>query len=264
MATTSTAREPAFSGPFWNDMRKRIKQGRDVKIFFSAENGETGVSKTSGAVCMGYALDNSRTGLTRGSCTVQAPEFIQKYDTLPKGGVLIGDEWTSEGDSRRANSHGNVNMSYQWAMRRYREIPSIIILPSKADLDRRIQRLADYWVLVTARGEALIHKVMIDRYDDELFFDPIQRWSWPNMDGDPVYEHLEELKRKKSEGDALTEYYTSSEVEEIEKQAKMEGKEEERLQALQQMTEERGLSQSEAGEIFGISQGRVSQLLSNA
>jgi predicted XRE-type DNA-binding protein len=264
MAATSAARKNPFTGPFFNEMRQRIKHGRDAKIFVTAENGETGVSKTSGAVCLGYILDNSVSGLTPDSCTVQAPEFIQRYDSLPKQGVLIGDEWTSEADSRRANSHGNVNMSYQWAMRRYREIPSIIILPSKADLDRRIQRLADYWILVTARGEATIHKVMVDRYDDDLFFKPLQRWSWPNMDGDPVYEHLENLKRQKSEGDALTEYFTKSEVKEIENKARMEGKESERLQALQHMTDERGLSQTDAGEIFGISQGRVSQLLAEA
>lgn len=270
---TNTARrkENILTGPFFDELRKRKKQGRDAKIFFTAENGATGVGKTHAATTLGYVVDTSPPVEIGGfdhrfrpeKCTVHGPKWMRLYDRLAPGSFLLGDEWTSEGDARRSVSNANVRMSYQWAMRRYREIMSGIVLPSKADLDERLQRLADYWVLVTERGEAIIHKVKIGRYDDRLWFDPMQEWSFPNLDGDPVIEWLDYAKANRLEGDDNQQYYTDDEVEDVANEARLEGKKEAQLEVVAHCLN-RGLTQSETGDLLGVNQPRVSQLKQEA
>jgi hypothetical protein len=268
---TAQRKERVYTGPFFNQIRKRKKQGRDAKIFFTGLDGGTGIGKTHAATAMGYLLDTSTPVEVAGldlrfrpeKCTVYGPEWMRLYDQCQPGSFILGDEWTSEGDARRANSHKNVQMSYQWAMRRYREIMSGIILPSKADLDRRLQRLADYWVLIEERGKAIIHEIRIGKYDDELWFEPLQEWSWPNMDGDPVIQWLDEAKEKRSEEDSGKQFFKRQEMEELVDQAQMEGEKEARLEFVQRCLD-RGLTQTETGDLLGVGQPRVSQLKSEA
>lgn len=270
---TNTARrkEALYTGPFFNQIRKRKKKGRDAKIFWTGLDGGTGIGKTHGATAMGYVLDTAPPKEVAGldlrfrpeKCTVYGPEWMRLYDKVQSGSYILGDEWTSEGDARRSNSHKNVQMSYQWAMRRYREVMSAIILPSKADLDSRLQRLADYWILVEERGKAVIHEVRIGKYNDELWFEPLQEWSWPNMDGDPVIEWLDHAKEVRSEEDSAKQFYKRQEVEDLVSQAQMESRKEARLEFVMRGLD-RGLIQSEIGELLGVNQSRVSQLKSEA
>jgi hypothetical protein len=270
---TNTARrkEQLYTGPFFDQIRKRKKKGRDAKIFWTGLDGGTGIGKTHGATAMGYVLDTAPTVNVAGldlrfrpeKCTVYGPEWMRLYDKVQSGSYILGDEWTSEGDARRANSHKNVQMSYQWAMRRYREVMSAIILPSKADLDSRLQRLADYWILVEERGKAIIHEVRIGKYDDELWFEPLQEWSWPNMDGDPVIQWLDHAKEVRSEEDEGKQFFKRQEMEELVSQARMEGQTEARLEFVQRCLD-RGLTQTETGDLLGVKQPRVSQLKTEA
>ncbi len=270
---TNTARrkERIYTGPFFDEIRERKKQGRDAKIFITGLDGGTGIGKSHAGTALGYILDTSTPTEVAGhemrfrpeKCTVHGPEWMRKYDQFEPGSYILGDEWTSEGDARRSNSHKNVQMSYQWAMRRYREIMSAIILPSKADLDTRLQRLADYWVLVEERGKAIIHEIRIGKYDDELWFEPLQEWQYPNMDGDPVIEWLDLAKERRSEEDAGKQFYQADEVEDLVDQAMMEGQKEARLEFVQRCLD-RGLTQSETGDLLGVKQPRVSQLKSEA
>ncbi len=268
---TAREKERVYTGPFFDQIRKRKKQGRDAKIFFTGLDGGTGIGKTHCATGMGYVLDTSTPVEVAGldlrfrpeKASVYAPEWIRLYEQLQPGSFLLGDEWTSEGDARRSNTHENVQMSYQWAMRRYREIMSGIILPSKADLDRRLQRLADYWVLVEERGKAIIHEVRIGKYDDELWFEPLQEWSYPNLDGDPVVEWLDRSKAEKSDEEGGQQFYTKSEAEELAEKAQMQGQKETRLEFVQRCLD-RGLTQSETGDLLGVKQPRVSQLKAEA
>jgi len=220
---------------------------------------------------MGYLLDTSPPVEIAGmdlrfrpeKCTVYGPEWMRLYDQMQPGSFILGDEWTSEGDARRSNSHKNVQMSYQWAMRRYREIMSGIILPSKADLDSRLQRLADYWVLIEERGKAIIHEIRIGKYDDQLWFEPLQEWSWESLDGDPVIEWLDHAKEVRSEEDSGKQFYKASEVDDLVSKAQMEGEKEARLEFVMRGLD-RGLAQREIGNLLGVKQPRVSQLKTEA
>jgi hypothetical protein len=264
-------KEQLYTGPFFDQIRKRKKQGRDAKIFFTGLDGGTGIGKTHAAATMGYLLDTSPPVEVAGmdlrfrpeKCTVYGPEWMRLYDQMQPGSFILGDEWTSEGDARRSNSHKNVQMSYQWAMRRYREIMSGIILPSKADLDSRLQRLADYWVLIEERGKAIIHEIRIGKYDDQLWFEPLQEWSWESLDGDPVIEWLDHAKEVRSEEDDGKKFYKAQEVEDLVSQAEMQGQKEARLEFVQRCLD-RGLTQSDTGDLLGVNQPRVSQLKSEA
>jgi hypothetical protein len=264
-------KEQLYTGPFFDQIRKRKKQGRDAKIFFTGLDGGTGIGKTHAAATMGYLLDTSPPVEVAGmdlrfrpeKCTVYGPEWMRLYDQMQPGSFILGDEWTSEGDARRSNSHKNVQMSYQWAMRRYREIMSGIILPSKADLDSRLQRLADYWVLIEERGKAIIHEIRIGKYDDQLWFEPLQEWSWESLDGDPVIEWLDHAKEVRSEEDDGKQFYKAQEVDDLVSQAEMQGQKEARLEIVQRCLD-RGLTQSDTGKLLGVKQPRVSQLKSEA
>lgn len=99
----------------------------------------------------------------------------------------MGTDEAKQVDSRRAISNKNIDAAFCWQTRRVNEIVAILTLPSIDMIDRRMERLIDYRIDVTARGLAKIYKKRIHPVK-KVYYRKMQIIRWPNMDGHPDYE----------------------------------------------------------------------------
>jgi DNA-directed RNA polymerase specialized sigma subunit len=70
-------------------------------------------------------------------------------------------------------------------------------------------------------------------------------------------------RRYDNSGDGEAQYFSADEVEEIREQVKQRVKDEYRTEIAKQLNDVDDLTQSDIGEIFGISHSRVSQIVNS-
>ena len=182
-----------FDGPFFREIAARKRKGRDAKILITAKDGQTGVGKSNLSDFLGYVLDTSAEGFSPEKVTIQPQQFIAMYEKLEPGSAAVMEEG-EQFDARRANAHENVDAAERWQMARVREIVSIINLPSPAEIDKRFERLADYWINVEIRGRAVVYKKRIHPTKGKIYHEKLQTLEWPNMDGSTTFERMGEIK----------------------------------------------------------------------
>lgn len=196
--STETAPEPdsllqRLDGPFFREIAARKRKGRDAKILITAKDGQTGVGKSNLSDFLGYVLDTSPQGFGPEKVTIQPQQFIAMYQKLEPGSAAVMEEG-EQFDARRANAHENVDAAERWQMARVREIVSIINLPSPAEIDKRFERLADYWINVEIRGRAVVYKKRIHPTKGKIYHEKLQTLEWPNMDGSDTFQRMAEIK----------------------------------------------------------------------
>src|SRR6056297_2576627 len=74
-----------FSGPWYQEIAQRKKEGRDAKIIVTAEDGQTGVGKTNFCDFAAYVCDTSHHGFGPEKATIDPFEFLDFYSHLPAG-----------------------------------------------------------------------------------------------------------------------------------------------------------------------------------
>jgi hypothetical protein len=94
-------------------------------------------------------------------------------------------------------SNQNVKLSHLWATMRFREIYSIITLPSASMLDKRLKELADLKIVVHNRGTAVAYKTKIDDHDGSYRAKRLCRLRWDSMDDDREYQRLTDKKAER-------------------------------------------------------------------
>jgi hypothetical protein len=87
---------------------------------------------------------------------------------------------------------------------RYREVYSIVTLPSASMLDKRLKELADVSIIVHDRGTAVAYKSKIDDHDGTHRPKRLCRLSWEPLDEDREYQRLSEKKAERMENYAET------------------------------------------------------------
>jgi hypothetical protein len=253
------------TGPFFRRVADRKMKGMDVKITISARDGETGVGKTSLAVFLGKYLNTSQKPYrAEENATYDVGEFNALYDQLPRGSTANLEE-AEQLDARRSNSSQNVETARTWETRRVDEITSIMTLPSVAELDRRMERLHNFWINVTARGQCKIYAAHINDWTHDVYYEGLQQFRWPNMDHDEDYRTLVKMKEEWNDGDDTSDWVREGEVrEEYEKE--LEQKQQEmRDRIVTSVYENTDLSQGDVGqalpEDMRIKQQRVGQIV---
>jgi hypothetical protein len=190
----ATPTDAPLTGPFWQELGKRKRQERDAKIIITAADGQTGVGKTNFAVFLAKVCDTSAAGFRADEkATLDVHRFLELYDSVEKGSAVILDE-AEQIDSRRSMKHENIDAARKWETRRVNQITGILTLPSPESLDTRMERLADYWINITARGSAKVYKKKIHPIKRNLYYKTLQLVTWPNLDSDPDYKTLVNMK----------------------------------------------------------------------
>lgn len=182
-----------LNGPFFQEIGKRKRQGRDAKCLVTADHGQTGVGKSNCCDFLAYVTDTTPDGFSTEKTTIDPIEFIQMYSWLPQGSAAIMEEG-EQFDSRRSNANKNVDATQKWQQARVREVIAFVNLPSPTTIDKRFEELADFWINIERRGSARIYEKRIHRTKRTLYYKTMQTLEWPNMDLSETFRHMDQMK----------------------------------------------------------------------
>jgi hypothetical protein len=232
------------------ERQKRFDQGRDFKLLITARDSATGTGKTTLAVWL--ALNWDTHGWSAEKATLHVREFIDLYNKQEPGAVLLMDE-AEQLDARRSMSHKNLDFAEKWMMMRFKQVDSILTLPTASALDKRLIELSDARINVTQRGLANVYKVIVDDHSTEVKQKLMHRIKWPNLEGTEVMRDVDQLKDNKVHGEL---YQTEAEKEasgipdpqEVRNKYILNGN-------------AAGFTYEQLGEIFDVSSGRIGQIV---
>jgi hypothetical protein len=238
---------------------QRIANGRDMHCIVTASS-ETGVGKTTLAVSLALLWDQH--GWTADKAAVaDAPEYAYKYDRLPPGSVLILDEAEKAADSRRSNTHGNVDVSQAFAAKRFRQIFGILTAPSKSWVDKRLgASSADYWIQAqegdggSIKGEAKVYRMKEQEHYETFYTERTETISWPVLDNDPAFKELDKIKKDRLSGEVESNYVHKNEVEDMRENFWNKATKKARFEIVRAMSDD-GLTQTRIADIITSAKG---------
>jgi predicted XRE-type DNA-binding protein len=247
-------------GSFFN---YRLNNNRDAKVIITSRSSSTGLGKTTLAILLCKYVDRNGWDAENKSM-LDVNEYINRYLDTKEGSALLLDEIEHGADNRRAMSHANVNLSKAWATLRYRNVVTFSTLPTINMLDSRMMELADLWINVMSRGVAMPHFIWINDYTGELRRVParhpetgeLELLTWKPIDDDEDFKILEKKKDKSVFG-KTQKSYTHDEV----KKAKEKAARQKRNELIETLYEKTNLSQRDIGELVGLKQQAVSQII---
>lgn len=187
-------------GPFFRRLGQRKLQGRDAKVLVTAQDGQTGVGKSNLCDFLGHVSDTTPEGFGPEKITIETQRFIELYNELSMGSSLVMEE-AEQFDSRRSQRNENVEGSQTWQQARVREIIAYLNLPDPSMIDRRFEKLADFWINVERRGQARIYQKKIHSTKKQVYYKTLQVLEWPNMDPSATFQAMDDLKDGLLEGE---------------------------------------------------------------
>lgn len=274
MAVTVQTGEPEVDVPpalrsseLHREFIQRFGQGRDMRVIVSADNASTGVGKTTLAVFLAKLWDVW--GWSPEKATLDPREFSVFYDQVRPGSVMLLDEAEQALDRRRSMSEEVLNVSHDFATKRYRQIFGILTLPSKDLIDARIaDKLCDYWVLVEEPGKASVFEFDENQFTNQVYYKKRETLEWPPLDDDPDFQAVEQKKIDRMTGKTQSRYVHRDEVEELKENFWRKATAERTYEvvraaheASQDDSTDVSLTQSDIGRIAGLSQPRVSEIV---
>lgn len=247
------AHKRASWGTMLRDSKKRLSNDNDIKIIIQGANSQTGIGKTTLAIEICREIDDEWSADEKAFIDIQ--KYLNSYLDYPKGSALLLDEIGQGADSRRSTSSENVNLSHGWQMLRARNIATVATLPSTSMLDKRMMELADYWVLVKARGIAQPYKINVNDFTGAIQRDPmpgeehIKFPDLPSTDSDKKY--LDSIKDSKIRDGGMESIQIAEHKEKLAK-AEKEAKREKRNELITSIYNNTELSYRQLGDIPAI------------
>ena len=238
----------------WRKQRQRVAEGRDLKVIITSRDGQTGTGKTT--LSLWLAMHFDRHGFDAEKITLHPEEFHDLYNELPVGSCMLMDEG-EQLDNRRSMSNKNVDFWNLWQMNRFRQITSILTLPTRSVLDKRGMELADIWINVIQRGLAKVHDIRVGDYDKAVSSIPVQEIKFPDVSYLQLKKDADDLKQELVEGANY-----DKEEEEIIDPEKI--RRENRNSLIEEMDQKTDLSHTKIGEVVGLTQQSVSRLLNSS
>lgn len=210
----------------------RLTAGRDMHVIVTA-SGETGVGKTTLAFALAMLWDQSGWTVDK-ACVADASKYSRLYEdeeNILPGSVLILDEAEKAADARRSMKKSSVQLSQDFAAKRYRQIFGILTAPSKGWVDKRLgSSSADYWIQAQEtdtgkpKGEATVYRLKENEHYEREYTTREETISWPVLDHHPEFRRLDRIKTQQlsTEHEEQT-TYTEDEVEKKLKERYKEG-----------------------------------------
>jgi len=240
------------SSSLWAKFRERRGKNRDLKIIITARDSQTGTGKTTLALWLAMHFDVE--GFNADKVTLHPREFLDLYKNNPVGSVIIMDE-AEQLDARRSMSQKNIDFWNLWQTMRYRQITSILTLPTRSALDKRGLELCDIWIQVTARGHARVHQIGVGDYDGRTQPVLVETIEFPDVTYLPVKDAVDDKKiQLVEEGEEFIESETQTvDADEI--------RQESRNKLIRQVYENSEMTQRDVAEVFKLSQPHVNTIL---
>jgi len=236
--------------------RERKKENRDLKIIITSRNSQTGTGKTTLALWLALHFDEY--GFSADQVTLHPEEFLELYKENPAGSVIIMDE-AEQLDSRRSMSNKNVEFWNLWQTMRYRQITSILTLPTRSALDKRGLELADVWIQVTERGHARVHEIAVGDYDGNTQPNISETLAFPDISDMKLKDEIDDKKVALMEDGEEFGEQTTFDQSDIKAQ-----RIEQRNESIKAVYEATEVTQSALGEAHGITQQQVNNIVNGA
>jgi len=242
------------SSYLWGMFRRRRAENRDLKIIITSRDSQTGTGKTTLALWLAMHFDTH--GFTSDQVTLHPREFLKLYKENAPGSVIIMDE-AEQLDARRSMSQKNVDFWNLWQTMRYRQITSILTLPTRSALDKRGLELSDVWIQVTRRGQARVHEVGVGDYDGKTQPILMESLQFPDVTYLPLKGEVDQKKVELvEEGEEFIE--SENETIDIEKD-----RIEQRNKAIRAVYEVTDVTQKQLGKAHGITQQQVNNIVNS-
>lgn len=243
----------------------RLTAGRDMHVIITAAS-ETGVGKTTLAFALAVLWDQS--GWHVGKASVADPsKYSRLYDNtneVPPGSVLLLDEAEKAVDARRGMSTESVELSQDFASKRYRQIFGLLTAPSKSWVDKRLgSDSADYWIQAQEtptgkpKGEAVVYRLKTNEHYEREYTKREEIISWPILDTHPEFIRLNRIKEEELEGTANDRYVPREKVEGIREEAYEEGVRAGERDVLAGVYEATDLTYADLSDATGMAKGTI-------
>lgn len=248
----------------------RLTAGRDMHVIITA-SGETGVGKTTLAFALAMMWD--QTGWTaHKACVADAQKYSRLYDDddrIHPGSVLLLDEAEKAVDARRSMKKESVQLSQDFASKRYRQIFGLLTAPSKSWVDKRLgSSSADYWIQAQEtdtgkpKGEAVVYRLKENEHYEREYTTREEVVSWPVLDWHPEFRRLDRIKTEQlSNNHEEQTTYTEEEVEKKLKKRYEEGLKQGEVSVLTDIYHNTQLSQRDLANATTYSLSTINQRL---
>jgi len=259
--------------PLWGLFDEVLRQERDIVIIIDDYRARRGTGKTVASLQLADGMDQTDEGLTYEKTTLSPEKLRNAYTSLPEKSGLILDEGEVGAGNRSAMSNTNKALREIMSMGRVEQKYVVINAPAKSFIDKDILRLADVWITMTRRGQGLVHFLEHEPYSGNLLTRQVQ---WLEVEDIPkgtqlrgVYNKLDREKRKQMGSGEDSDAFISvdehrEEIRKAEKEAFREGRNKV-IRGVMNHPEiqQFPISQRMVGEAADISQGAVTNILSN-
>jgi len=252
---------------FFTEIYTRLVIGRDANIVITASS-ETGVGKSTLAATVALLIDQH--GWTADKAAIgSAEEYDRLYDSVEPGSVVVLDEAEEAADSRRGMTSESVSLAQSFAAKRYKQVFSILTAPTKSWIDKRLgSDSADFWIqaeetdLGRIKGEGPVYRLRTNEHYERDFTQRTETIVWPDISNHREFERMDERKTDRYDNSGgKRQYYDESEVQGIREQTREQTKKQYRKQIAAALNDVDDITQSDIGEIFGVSRSRVSQIV---
>lgn len=250
--------------PLEERYQQRVKRNQDLVTVISDYHNRRGTGKTALSLLLADYFDRTDEGVISDKCSLDAADLLDQYTDQPKGSALVLDEAEAQASKYRASSAVNKALRDLVSMGRVEEKYLIMNMPASGELDRDLLGLADVWILVTRRGQALVHLLRGEPYNAQILTPKSELIEWGDIptgtDLRKVYNELHKQKKARLDGEEGETLVKQSEVEERIERAEKEAKREERNKIIRNLINNTELGPTDIEPGFDIKRARIGQI----
>ena len=255
--------------PLYDLFEDILSEKRDIVIILDDYYARRGTGKTVTSMKLADGMDQTAEGLTWSKVSLQPEEIRNAYAREPPQSGLVLDEGEVGASNRQAMSNTNQALREIMSMGRVEQKYVVINAPTKGFIDKDLLKLADVWISMMRKGQALVHFLEWEPYSEQLLT-PAKQWLEINdiETGTPlrnVYNKLTQEKQDRIDGGDGDAFYTVDEHEEILQRQKEQARMEMRDELIRDLCNHpefgtEAFGEEEVGEAVGLSRGRVNQI----
>lgn len=244
--------------------QQRVDDNQDLVTVISDYHNRRGTGKSVLSLLLGDHFDRTDDGLTAEKCSLDASDLLDQYTAQPEGSALVLDEAEGQASKYRASSSVNKALRELVSMGRVEEKYLIMNMPASDELDKDLLGLADVWILVTRKGQAIVHLLANEPYNAKLLTPKSELIEWSDIpkgtDLRAVYNELTRQKKARLRGEEGDPLVKESEVEDRIRKAVKDAKQEKRDEIIGQLVNTAGIGSTQLAPAFEIKQPRISQI----